>query len=115
MLSIGSREFDFYATSLPRGLGFGKMPPVAAWRGDDGLSCGVLQRHAETGVYGYTVMRRRTDHVWAVTRSVAACVSKEEAMTVIRTALCPGKAPEPVPSGVIPRPSLHGLRSRQAK
>ncbi len=113
MILIHSREFDFYAIALPRGLGFGEMLPVTAWKGEDDQSCGILQRHAETGIYGCTIMRRRTDHVWSVTHTEVICVNKEEAMAVIRVALCQEKIPEQVPSGIILRPPLPRLKDRQ--
>jgi hypothetical protein len=106
MRAISQAIFDIYALALPRGMAFGKAPPIKAWQSDDGISCGVLTRSDDTALFGVTVIRRRTDHVWTVTAQQNGFDAKADATAFLATSLREGDPPEPVPPGVSPRPPL---------
>lgn len=113
MRRIPKWEFDFYALSLPRGHGFGEEPPVGAWRGSDGLACGIVTRNVDTKTFGTIVMRRRVDSVWTITGRASGFGSMDSAIEAIKPALVEGIPPEPVPSGVVAHPPLFDLKDRE--
>ena len=112
MKELAQWEFDIFALSLPRGLGFGDRPPVGAWRSDDGVACGALTRDVSDGSFGLLVMRRRVDFVWIVPKREHGFSSNAEALALLELYLVSGGAPEPIPPGVPRRPALHDLQGR---
>jgi hypothetical protein len=112
MRKIPQWEFDFYALSLPRGHAFGNEPPVAAWGGLDGRSCGIVTHNRATDTFGIILMRRRADSVWIVPRQESAFPSMDAAREALEPLLVEGQPPEPIPPGVIHRPPLFGLAGR---
>ena len=98
--------FDIYALALPRGMAFGKAPPINAWKSDDGISCGVLTRSDDAGLFGVLVMRRRVDLVWAVTAEQDGFDTEAKAKAFLAASLREGEPPERVPPGISPRPPL---------
>ena len=105
--------FDVFALALPRGHGFGDCPPIEAWIGDDELGCAVIMRDDRDGTFGCLVMRRREDHVWAVTLQMDGLATAENARARARPALKEGTPPEPVPLGTPRRPALYDLQERE--
>lgn len=112
MRKIPQWEFDFYALSLPNGHGFGDEPPVAAWGGSDGASCGIVTRSATSSTFGIVLMRRRVDSVWTITRQANGFVSIDAATEFLEPYLADGMPLEPVPSGVVAHPPLFDLKER---
>jgi hypothetical protein len=106
--------FNVYALALPRGHGIGSRPPVAAWSTPDGLSCAALTRDDTDGSFGILVMRRRVDHVWAVTTQVAGLADRDAAVERIDKLLVDGAPLEPIPSSVPHRATLHDVGPRVA-
>lgn len=113
MRKVSQWEFDFYALSLPRGHGFGEEPPVGAWRGSDGLACGIVTRNVATKTFGTIVMRRRVDSVWTITGRASGFSSMDVAVEALEPSLAESMPPEPVPSGVVPHPPLFDLKDRE--
>lgn len=113
MREIPQWEFDFYALSLPRGHDFGEQTPVAAWMGSDDQSCGIVTRLAAAGTFGIVLMRRRLDSVWTITRQESGFASIDAAAEALKPLLAEGRQPEPLPPGVITRPSLFDLEGRE--
>ena len=112
MEMISRWEFDIYALALPRGHGFGRRPPVGAWRSADGFSFSVLIRDVKDNSFGYRVLRRRTDHVWTETATAEGLTSREEAIAEMELQQRNGEPPEPIPPGIAARPSLFDLQTR---
>ncbi|MBW9113424.1 hypothetical protein JNB88_07150 [Rhizobium cauense] len=113
MRKIPQWEFDFYALSLPCGHGFGDEPPVGAWGGSDGLTCGIVTRNSATKEFGTIVMRRRVDSVWTITGRASGFRSMDTAIEALKPSLAQGIPPEPVPSGVVAHPPLFDLKGRE--
>lgn len=113
MRKIPQWEFDFYALSLPRGHDFGEQPPVAAWAGSDNQGCGIVTHSSLDETFGVIVMRRRLDSVWAMTRQEWGFPSIEAAAEALKPYLADGLPPEPLPSGIVMRPALFDLGSRE--
>ena len=67
MQLLSESLFSVYALALSQGHGFGSRPPKDTWTTADHIACGVLRRDETDGSFGLLVMRRRVDHVWAVT------------------------------------------------
>ena len=112
MRELPQWEFDIYALSLPRGHGFGHRPPVGAWRNDDGMACGIVTKDVNDGSFGFLVMRRRVDLVWATTTKEHGFASKAEACVRMAPLLKEGEPHEPLPPGTARRPALHDLNGR---
>lgn len=113
MQPIPDEKFALFALSLPRGHGFGDRVPVGFWGDADDQACGVTTRHAADRSFGLLAMRRRIDQVWVVTAEEDGLASLEIAEARLATCLRIGEPPEPVPSGVAPRPSLMDLNGRR--
>lgn len=109
MRPLPQRMFDFFALSRFRGLAFGNRPPIGAYVSDDGLAFGVLTRCDRSGFFGVECMRRRTDNVWALTKSDIRLMHHAEAMEMLKRELAPNQSPLPVPSGEPVRPNLAKL------
>lgn len=104
--------FDVYALSLPRGHGFGKAPPIAAWQSDDGLAFGAITHDETKAVFGILVLRRRVDDVWIVTFQGENIPSFDSAMVELEPLLRVGMPREPMPPNTALRPALHDLKGR---
>ncbi|MBB4120735.1 hypothetical protein [Martelella radicis] len=113
MREIPRWEFDFYALSLPRGHGFGDKPPVAAWSAGDGNGCGIVTENIQDGSFGLTLMRRRVDFVWTVTKRAGGFETIEAARRALERDLAVGLALEPLPPGVVMRAPLSDLAGRE--
>ena len=114
MKRLSQWEFDIHALSLSRGHDFGERPPVGAWGSADDLSCGVLTRDINDETFGLLVMRRRTDHVWAIIAERSDCAAEGDALAQLPELWKDGEPPEPVPPGVMRRPPLFDLQRRTA-
>ena len=106
--------FDVYALSLPRGLGFGNTPTIAAWQSDDSLACGVITYDDKKAIFGILVLRRRVDSVWVVTSQCDNLQSFDNALMQLQPLLKEGMPPEPMPPNAAPRPALHDIKERTA-
>lgn len=104
--------FDVYALALPRGHGFGDQPPIGAWQDPKGMTCGIATRDTKTGAFGLVVMRRRVDHVWAVTAQEGGFATLDDAKARIEPLMRAGEPPEALPPNTAPRPALHDLQGR---
>lgn len=113
MREIPQWEFDFYALSLPRGHGFGDEPPVAAWSAGDGNGCGIVTENSKDDSFGLTLMRRRVDSVWTVTKRAGGFATIEAARKALEPDLAVGLALEPLPPGAVMRASLSDLAGRE--
>ncbi len=113
MRKIPQWEFDFYALSLPRGHSFGDDPPVAAWGGTDGRSCGIVTHQDVSRKFGIIVMRRRLDAVWAIIRQETGFSSIDSATAAMEPYLAEGLPAEPIPPGTAMRLSLFDIRDRK--
>lgn len=113
MQPIPDEKFALFALSLPRGHGFGEWIPVGYWGDDRDQTCGVTTRHAVDGSFGLLALRRRTDQVWVASAEEHDLASLGLAEARLSAHLRIGEPPEPVPSGVAPRPSLLDLKGRR--
>jgi len=104
--------FEIYALSLPRGLGFGRRPPVSFWASDGGLACGCVRRDEDQASFGVLIMRRRIDDVWTVTSDEHGFESATAAEAALRLRMREGDPREPVPSGVRAHEALHDTTGR---
>jgi len=114
MIEIPQPLFDIHALSLPRGHGFGDRTPIGAWETDDRRSCGTLTHDATNDSFGFIVMRRRVDHVWAVTVEEHGFANVGGAKARMSQHLKEGDALEPMPPLTARRPALHDLQGRKA-
>jgi hypothetical protein len=113
MRELPQSLFDVYALALPRGHGFGKRPPIGAWRSGDDLACGVVTRGVDDGRAGALVMRRLQDHVWMVTLQQDEFPSAAEARAMMELAMKEGAPPESIPANTQRRPALYNLQGRE--
>lgn len=113
MIDVPQSMFDVFALALPAGLAFGDSPPVGAWQGDNGISCGALTRSDTDGTYGVLLMRRRVDDVWTVLRRDGGIASKDEAIRILESFVNANAPPEPMPPGVPRRRSLADLGDKE--
>ena len=104
--------FDIYALALPRGHGFGDRPPTGAWGTADGGACGIITCDVNDGSFGILMMRRRVDHVWAVTARDQGFVSEADALARMEPLLREGEPAEPNLRATPRRPALYDLRGR---
>ena len=104
--------FDVYALALPHGHGFGRRPPISAWQSEDGFAFGVVTRHVDLCDFGILAMRRRVDHVWAVTAEEVGFPSQTEARAKLVPLLKGGAPLEQMPPNTAPRPPLHDVGMR---
>jgi len=109
---ISQPMFDVFALSLPRGHGFGDRPPIGAW--GDGHTCGVVTQDIQDRSLGIIAMRRRVDHVWAVTAEENGFTTLDAAKARLKEVLRGGEPFEPLPRNTAPRPALHDLQGRTA-
>lgn len=114
MQQLPESLFSVYALALPRGHGFGSRPPKDAWTTPDHIACGVVRRDDTDGSIGLLVMRRRVDHVWAVTAEEWGFSDEDQVKARIAELLRDGEPPEPVPPGIPKRPALYDLQQRSA-
>ncbi|WP_105436234.1 hypothetical protein [Neorhizobium tomejilense] len=113
MRKIPQWEFDFYALSLPRGHDFGEQPPVAAWAGSDGLSCGIVTHNSAAEKFGIIVMRRRLDSVWSVMRQESGFASIDAAAKALEPHLAEDLPREIMRPGIVMRPPLFDFGRRE--
>lgn len=113
MHELNPALYEIYALSLPRGLGFGRKPPISFWSSDDQLACGVVRRDEDDGSLGILVLRRRVDDVWVVTADEHGFVSVEQATSGLQQCLRDGSPREPVPSGIRAHQPLHDVAGRE--
>jgi hypothetical protein len=113
MRELPQSLFDVYALALPRGHGFGKRPPIGAWRSEGDLACGVVTGGVDDGRFGALVMRRRQDHVWMVTLQQDEFPSAAEARAMMELAMKEGAPPESIPANTQRRPALYNLQGRE--
>lgn len=112
MRQLNSSIYEIYALSLPRGLGFGRRPPISFWSSEDGLGCGVIRRDEADGSFGILAMRRRMDNVWKVIADRHAFTTSEEAFADLQRCLCNGDR-ELIPPGVRRHLALYDLAGRE--
>jgi hypothetical protein len=112
MRDLPQWEFDFYALSLPRGHGFGDWPPVAAYATAEGRGCGIITESASNGTFGFIVIRRRIDSVWAVIAEATGFRSRVKAHNAMEPHMKEGEPAEPLPTGVVARAPLSDLAGR---
>lgn len=113
MLELNPAIYEVYALSLPRGLGFGRRPPISFWSSDDRLACGVVRRDEDDGSFGILVMRRRVDHVWTITADKHGFASEIQAISELQQRLDAAVPHEPIPPGVRAHPPLHDVAGRE--
>lgn len=113
MRRLNPSIFEIYALSLPRGLGFGRRPPVSFWASNDQLACGVVRRDVNDSSFGILSMRRRMDHVWCVTADNHGFASADEATLKLQVLLCDESKREPIPVGVRAHQFLYDVGRRE--
>lgn len=111
MRQLAHWEFDAYAMSLPRGLGFGTNPPAASFISDDGDSWVTICCDDEDR-FSYFMMRRRVDRVWTKIAERGAYASHGDAFVDATLALDKKVQPEPLPPGMPRRPRLYDVGDR---
>lgn len=113
MHELSPSLYEIFALSLPRGLGFGRRPPISFWSSDDQNACGVVRRDEADGSFGILVMRRRVDYVWAVTTDNHGFASAAQAISDLQRHLCGGAPGEPIPAGVRAHQPLYEVAGRE--
>lgn len=112
MRELPQTLFDVYALALPRGHGFGDRPPHEAWQTNDGLACGIITRDMNDQTFGIIVLRRREDHVWAVTAEEVGIADLEGARSRAEAAMKEGGSREPIPPSRPRRAPLYDVGDR---
>lgn len=113
MQELSRGIFDIYALALPRGHGFGRTPPIGAWKSSDDLAFGVLMRDVDTHQHGILVMRRRLDGIWAEVTHDSNFGTKDECMRKLENMLLSGQPILPIPDNEAARAPLHDVGNRQ--
>lgn len=114
MQELNPSIFEIYALSLPRGLGFGRRPPISFWSSSDQSACGVLRRDEDDGSFGVLMMRRRVDHVWSITADNHGFANADQALLVLQRGLCDAIPRLPIPVGIRAHHLLYDLAKREA-